>query len=553
MIEQPCADLKPRFPAPQAYLSLGVGYEQATPDDFDAEFESLGASSAPFLRLLEQNTLDEWAEKLLHFYCTHLTNGGTHAEQETIAEIVGCSTTTLREARQALMFHGFVTVRHRIRQSFLVKVTPGAYDAWMTFKSLRTQREIHRKRTAKAAKFSTQTKRGKPKSVKVRRTIDLGKGPKDLNTTHASHVVETIASHPEKQSTSRSFSQNTKQATRAVVAVENMEKNHEATTGETESPRLLSQTLPEVPSEAKPLANTQPEPSAPKTSKASTGETTATKESSRESLAIKGSYPEQGADDVAKAVSELEQGWPARKQPSPEEAMIGMLVAEGVATAQASKIVREFGADRISRNLALGTHTNAKNPAGFLSAAIRHDYAASARPGNRQTAPARPFGVDIEQLRAIERRERGEIEDRIAEGENAKAIMALLAQKMPQSPMISGSFAAVAPVAPKPVEKAIEMPQKPAHVMPPIHPVTAKYNALSVPEKAMLRENILAAMDRVEAKTAAALRSESPPEYAVRKLAGAIADRLKARGERIDYDVRAEPLATIFRDVGVIC
>jgi hypothetical protein len=63
------------------------------------------------------------------------------------------------------------------------------------------------------------------------------------------------------------------------------------------------------------------------------------------------------------------------------------LHAAGVSKKQCVELIRIFGTERAERNLALGLHLKATNPGGFLSTAIREDFAASSiTPGSEAAA-----------------------------------------------------------------------------------------------------------------------------------------------------------------------
>lgn len=66
---------------------------------------------------------------------------------------------------------------------------------------------------------------------------------------------------------------------------------------------------------------------------------------------------------------------------------VDKLCVAGVSQKQARELIRFFGAERAERNLALGLHFKARNPGGFLSTAIRENYAAThVLPGSEAAA-----------------------------------------------------------------------------------------------------------------------------------------------------------------------
>jgi DNA-binding MarR family transcriptional regulator len=65
------------------------------------------------------------------------------------------------------------------------------------------------------------------------------------------------------------------------------------------------------------------------------------------------------------------------------------LHAAGVSIKQCGELICIFGTERAERNLALGLHLKATNPGGFLSTAIREDYAASSITPGSEAATVR--------------------------------------------------------------------------------------------------------------------------------------------------------------------
>ncbi len=476
-------------------------------------------------------------EELLYMW--RVSNGDLfYGGQTGVAKEIGCSRATIQDDFDHEEMDEWIIGKWRAKTTSEFIFTPGTAAALAL---IAKRRRIERKRASK--------------------TTDQA-----VENQHAP-VQKRHKAKPNNTSSSRFFIHTQEHTTN--VAVESMKINEKETTGS-----VTARSLTRAADTQAPLAQAESEITGLERNPSCQEATTAKEVENEESLANKGKDAEcvtrhDGAkdSDLMGAISGLESNWHRELEcssgkrveavpESPEATMIGMLVSEGVARPQAVKLTREFSLDRIGRNLTLTGREDAANPAGWIVKAIREDWA-KATPQKR----AYPLPRPMESFPPSKPRISPEPD--VYDAENVKALHSLIAAKMP---MISGSFAhekqparsAISPLrdtitaTAKPVERGTELREKTIPIAPPEHPVVAKYNAMTATEKAMLRENILTAMERVEAKTAAALRSDSPPEYAVRKLAGAIADRLKAKSERIAYDLRMEPLATIARDMAAL-
>lgn len=347
-------------------------------------------------------------------------DGYCNASQLKIAKKGGIPQTTVHRVLMDFQAWGIMRRWECTGHSDVCVFADGMKDAYRRKKALglRPHKRRHPKvkRTFKTPQLvrdmvldGTPVPQGNPakKAIQPESTFSPNpesKIPTESITLSASQYRVQDATHP-KHTPSLVFSENPKHTTLCVMPYKS---NENEVTTEPEISRCLPASLPETAVLTEPLAQAVPEMTGPETSTSHTGDTTA---------------KEGEKTDIVSVLAELEQSWPAPspRQESPQETLVALLIAERVTDSRAGKLFREFGADRVSRNLALGTHRSADNPPGYLCEAIKHDYAATAR-GNRPIAPTRmPRPMEAFPSGILTGQEPGQ-SDAEEEGGNAKAL-----------------------------------------------------------------------------------------------------------------------------------